>query len=214
MAAPDPLPDPHWVRVALLVRPRGLKGELVAEILTDFPERFAERRRLFLRAAGKSDPRPLSLEAHRFHQGRVLLKFHGIDSVEAAEPLRGHEVVIPRAERAQLEPDAVYIGDLAGCALYDRSTGGVVGEIVDVDRASSSTPLIVVQPEHGAELLIPFAKAYLPHIDLAGRRMEMTLPEGLLTLNDPLPVPEGDAATQGEKPSVKVAPAGPRRKRR
>lgn len=188
ITAPESPQD--WVTLARLVRPRGLKGEVFADLLTDFPERFAERRRLFLRASAQSAPRESTLETYWLHKGRLVLKFAGVDSIEAAEPLRGHEVVIPRSERAPLEEDAVYIGDLAGCVFYDHTSGTVVGEILDVDRESSNTPLIVVQPAEGGELLIPFAKAYLPRIDLEARRMEMTLPEGLLGLNAPLSAEE------------------------
>ena len=189
--APETEASPQaWVTVARVVRPQGRKGELLADLLTDFPERFAERRRLFLRPSATSAPREVLLEQHWLHKGRLVLKFQGIDSIEAAELLRDHDVVIPRAERAPLDEDAVYIGDLAGCDLYDRATAAMVGEIVGVDRESSSMPLIVVRSGTrsgtAGELLIPFAKAYLPHIDLEARRMEMTLPEGILALNDPI----------------------------
>ena len=187
--------DSKWVTLARLVKPQGRKGELLAEILTDFPERFSERRRLFLLAAaiaGKAStpPREVTLEEHWLHKDRLVLKFAGIDSINDAEPLRGSEVVIPYAERAPLDEDAVYIADLVGCVLYDRASGTTVGEILDVDRESSNMELLVVQPagseRRGAEILVPFAKAYLPAIDLTARRMEMTLPDGLLTLDKPL----------------------------
>lgn len=185
--------DREWVTLARVVRPRGLKGELLAELLTDFPERFADRRRLFLRSAApgptphKIDPvhREVTLERYWLLKDRLVLKFLGVDSIADAELLRGCEVVIPRAERAPLDEDSVYIGDLSGCRLHDRASGTLVGEILDVDRESSNLPLIVVRRGRG-ELLIPFAKAYLPHIDLEARRMDMTLPEGLLDLNAPL----------------------------
>ncbi len=197
---------PQWVTVARVVRPQGRNGEVLAELLTDFPERFAERRRLFVRARPTEPPREVTLESHRLHKDRIVLKFAGVDSINDAELLRGHDVVIPRSERAPLDEDEVYIGDLAGCVLYDRATAAEVGEILDVDRESSNTPLIVVRGA-GGELLIPFAKAYSPRIDLGARRMEMTLPEGLLALNEPLTAEERQAAAQAE-------PAEPKRKKR
>ncbi len=216
--------------LARIVRPQGRKGELLAELLTDFPERFEERRRLFLLSAekGRSIAREVWLEEHWLHKDRLVLKLKGIDSIEAAEALRDQDVVIPLAERAPLEDDAVYIGDLAGCALYDRVTGRVVGEIVDVDRESSSLALIVVRPlqlatdsgtKAGAktktpdELLIPFAKAYLPQIDLATRRMEMSLPEGLLALNEPLTAEESRLAAEAQADLGQTAAVAPRRRR-
>ncbi len=211
----SPAVEEAWVRLAQVVRPQGRKGELLAELLTDFPERFAERRRLFVRSHEKAAAREVTLEEHWLHKGRLVLKLKGVDSIEDAEPLRGYEVVIPRAERAPLDEDSVYIADLAGCVLYDRASDRVVGEIVDVDRESSNTPLIVVRAA-GGELLVPFAKAYLPRIDLDGRRMEMTLPEGLLALNDPLTSEERAAlaAAQAEDGALGAGHGGARKKRR
>jgi 16S rRNA processing protein RimM len=172
-----------WVLVARVVRPQGRHGEVLADLLTDFPERFAERKRLFLTAPNWA-PRPIELEKQWLHQGRIVLKFAGIDSINDAETLRGLEVSIPKSERAPLEDGAVYISDLVGCVLVDSRTGAEVGRITDVDREASATPLLVVESSSG-EVLVPFAKAFQPKIDLDARRIEMQLPEGLLDLNAP-----------------------------
>jgi 16S rRNA processing protein RimM len=174
----------EWVIVAKIVRPQGRHGEALADLLTDFPERFAERKRLFLLLA-KDPPRPVDLENHWLHQGRVVLKFAGIDSIDDVETLRGLEVAIPKADRAPLEDGAVYIGDLIGCALIDSRAGTEVGKIVDVDRESTSTELLVVKCPSKEEVLVPFVKAFQPKIDLAAKRVEMRLPEGLLEVNSP-----------------------------
>ncbi len=176
--------DDNWVLVATIVRPQGRRGEVLADLLTDFPERFSERKRLFL-LAEKSQPREIALEGHWLHQDRVVLKFAGIDSINDAETLRGLEVAIPRAERAPLEEDAVYIADLIGCRLIDTRSGAEIGEIAGVDREATSTPLLVVETQTSGQVLVPFAKAYRPAIDLAAKRISMELPEGLLDLNTP-----------------------------
>jgi 16S rRNA processing protein RimM len=186
-----------WVLVARLVRPQGRTGELLAEILTDFPERFTERRSLvLLHPEGKTPPRPVTLDDYWLHKGRVVLKFSGIDSITDAEALRGLDVAIPREQRAPLEDDAVYIDDLIGCHIIDVSGPDAhdIGPIVNVDRDITSTPLLVVHaptehdPTEKDELLIPFAKAWLRHVDIENKRIEMLLPEGLLTINAPLSV--------------------------
>ena len=177
-----------WVLIAHLVRPQGRDGELIADILTDFPERFAERRHLFLLSPDGKSSRPIELQEHWQHKGRVVLKFAGIDSISDAETLRGYDVVVPRDQRAPLEDDSVYIDDLIGCHIIDigPASAGDIGPIVNVDRETTSTPLLIVHAAgNKEELLIPFAKAYLRRIDLAGKRIEMTLPEGLLTINSP-----------------------------
>jgi 16S rRNA processing protein RimM len=193
--------ESELVLVARIVRPQGRRGEVLAEILTDFPERFGERRRLWLVSdeAGVS-ARAVELESHWLHKGRVVLKFAGVDSIEAAEPLRGLGVAIGAAERAPLDPEAVYIADLIGCRLLDEGAGGVtdVGEITGVERQAVAADLLVVQTGEGEELLVPFAKAYLRRVDLATKQVAMALPEGLTGINAPMTAAEraelGDSA--------------------
>ena len=192
-AAGSAAPSMAWILVASLVRPHGRRGELVADILTDFPERFHERTRLFLispRPAGTL-PREVALENFWFQRNRIVLKFQGIDSINDAEVLRGFGVAIPAAERAPLEPGSVYVSDLIGCLVVDLNRGrAAIGEILDVDRNSSSTELLVVRRAGrrgaDAEALIPFVKQFLVQIDLEQRVVEMRLPEGLLEINAPM----------------------------
>ena len=180
-----------WVLVARLIRPHGRRGELVAEILTDFPERFHERTRLFLIPPERvgSRPREVQLENFWFLRSRIVMKFQGVDSINDAEALRGFEVAIPAEERAPLEAGSVYVSELIGCRVVDLNRGGTeVGEVADVDRESSSTELLVVRRRDrpGEELLIPFVTEYLVRVDAASRKVEMRLPEGLLEINAPM----------------------------
>ncbi len=197
----------QWVWLALIRRTQGRKGEVFADILTDFPEKFSERRRLWLLSQGASSvrlgepspPREAELVAHWLHKGGVVLHFAGVDSISAAEELTGLVVAIPAAERAALEEDEVYVGDLIGCMLVDVAGAEpvVVGEIEDVDRTAGPVALLVVhgvkagrqvgesasRQADASEILIPFAKSYLRGVDLDGKRVEMALPEGLADLN-------------------------------
>jgi 16S rRNA processing protein RimM len=175
-----------WVILARLRRPQGRKGEVSAEILTDFPERFEERRQLVLLAAN-GQGRSVELESHWLHKGGVVLKFAGVDSIDEAAKLRGLEVAIPRQERTKLDADSAYISDLIDCTLYNIVQGEPrsVGKIIDVDQESTEVPLLVIK-QGKEELLIPFAKAYLRKLALADHRIEMELPEGLLQINEPI----------------------------
>ena len=187
-----------WVWLAQIRRPQGRKGEVFAEILTDFPEKFAERKQLWLLPAhapakavaatgartAAQTPRQVELQNHWLHKGGLVLHFAQVDSISAAELLAGMIVAIPRAERAALSSDEVYVGDLIGCALVD--VGGAeaiaVGTIEDVDRSGRAAPLLVVRGAKG-EVLVPFAKSFLRKIDLEAKRVEMALPEGLVDLS-------------------------------
>lgn len=201
---PHETPDP-WVWLARIRRAQGRKGEVFAEILTDFPEKFAERRQLWLlsesasaaprhppqesrpgtRPAELPSPREIELKNHWLHKGGIVLHFAGVDSITDAEQLAGLIVVVPSSERAALAEDEVYISDLIGCTLVDVAHPDaplVVGQIEDVERAVGAAPMLIVQGASG-EVLVPFAKIYLRKIDLDARRLEMALPEGLTDLN-------------------------------
>ena len=172
--------DQDWVVVARIIRPQGRKGEVLASILTDFPEKFAERRQLFLL---ETPPREVQLEHHWLHKDRIVFKFAGVDSISQAEALRGLALAIPRSERAGIEEDSVYISDLIGCELIDQRSAQPIGTIADVDRESSAIALLVVSSGQSAEILVPFVKAWLRRVDLPAKRIVMELPDGLLDLN-------------------------------
>ncbi len=188
----------RWITLAQLLRPQGRKGEILAELLTDFPERFDDRTRVYLAPAGFHGPVAAAREAEVAgywlpvgkNAGRIVLAFAGIDSINAAEALGRLDVLIPEEERLELEEDADYIDELIGCVVYDGASA--VGEVSGVDfpttpdgtrRLEDAAPLLTVTTPEGDEVLIPYVKAYLVSTDTAGKRIEMNLPAGLLDLN-------------------------------
>jgi 16S rRNA processing protein RimM len=176
-----------WVLLAHIVRPQGRRGEVLADIFTDFPEHFAKRKQLFLRPPAKSKDdamRAVDVVTHWLHKGRVVLKFAQVDSMTEAENLRGFDLVIPREARMPLTGDAVYVSDLLGMRVIDVSRGGSTnaGEITDVEPEGAGPAMLVIRTQAGEELLIPFVRAYLRRMDIEGGRVEMDLPEGLLTV--------------------------------
>lgn len=192
----------EWVVLAHILRPQGRKGELLSELHTDFPERFETHSRVYLAPVdfwgGKQSARETDVTSFWLptgkNQGRIVLKFAGIDSISEAEMLVGQDVIIPQEERIALDKDANYISDLVGCSVVD---GGVaVGVVADVQfptsadgsrRLSESAPLLVVLSPDGDEYLIPFVKDFLIWIDAAEKTLEMALPAGLLDINRKTP---------------------------
>ena len=187
-----------WTVLAHLLRPQGRKGELLAELFTDFPERFEERNQVFLAKPGFSGTASAAQSATvanhwlplgRNH-GRVVLAFAGIDSIEKAEVLVGLDVLIPLEERIELEDDADYISDLIGCTVFDSGTP--LGIVTGVDfptttdgtrRLEDAAPLLSVETPAGEEILIPYVQSFLVSRDIAAKRIEMILPAGLADLN-------------------------------
>jgi 16S rRNA processing protein RimM len=191
---------PAWVVLAHLLRPQGRKGEVLAELFTDFPERFEGQRRVFLAAPDfeGEEAEARSAEVVAFwlpvgkNEGRVVLQFAGIDTISDAESIAGQDVLVPREERLALEDESVYISELIGCTVYDGSLPvGVVEEVQFATTADSgrrlddAAPLLAVRSPEGDEILIPFAKAFLVAVDTEAKRIDMTLPEGLIEVNRP-----------------------------
>ena len=187
-------PTESWVTLAHLLRPQGRRGEILADLLTDFPEHFSDRQGLFLRRSDGTAT-PALIEAHWLpvgrNVGRVVLKLEGSDSIDTAELLSGSDLVVASTDRIPLDEagDEQYISDLLGCTLIDGES--TVGVIQDVQfpansmgaRLTEAAPLLVVLSPAGEELLIPFARSWIENIDIAQKRIAMRLPEGLLEIN-------------------------------
>jgi 16S rRNA processing protein RimM len=175
---PDASSEEELVAVARAVRVRGLRGELVAELLTDFPERFEKLERLIAVAPG-GERKVLALEEHWFQSGRIVLKFAGYDSPEAASALVGSELAVPEGERVELPEDEFYDWELAGCVV-ETVSGERIGRVREVMR-TGAVDMLVVEGEHtGREHLIPLAEAICVEIDVESKLIRVDVPEGLL----------------------------------
>jgi 16S rRNA processing protein RimM len=164
--------------IARAVRARGLKGEIVAELLTDFPERFEDVADLVL-VSPSGERTTGRLESFWFQNDRVILKLAGYDDVEKAKELVGVEFAVPESERVPLPSDHYYDWELEGCTVKvgDQSIGNVKSVI-----KTGGTEILVVADENGMERLIPLAESIVVEIDAAGKTIVVDPPEGLLDL--------------------------------
>ncbi len=189
---------PSWIVLAHLLRPQGRKGEVLAELFTDFPERFEDHGHVFLAKPGfdgaESDARAAEVVSFWLpvgrNQGRIVLQFAGVETISDAETLAGLDVIVPREERLPLDDESLYISELVGCTVYDGLRR--VGVVEDVQfamtadgarRLDEAAPLLVVASAEGDEILIPYAKTFLVAVDTNAKRIEMKLPEGLIEIN-------------------------------
>lgn len=194
----------RWVALARILGPRGNKGEVAAELLTDFPERLSRVRRVFLAAAnGGGEPQAhevTSFWINQNHKGHGVFHFAGVDSIASAEKLRGMPVLLPIEERVTLPSGMYFVSDLIDCAVFEHRepepvlasspcsleiAPSVIGKVIDVEfvgEEQAGTPLLHVDTLQG-ELLIPLAEDICFRIDTVARRIEVRLPEGLRDLN-------------------------------
>ena len=206
-----------------MLGPQGRRGEVLAELHTDFPERFEERRQLSGLATDGSR-RDLQLEEHWFHKGGVVLKFAGVESISDAERLYGLELQVPREQRAELEAGAAYVSEIVGCEVWVKNADEpqLLGTVTEVQFGAGEAPLLVVRfppltPKMGSgesgepEVLVPYAEEFVKSADFEHRRIEMELPEGLLELEAPL---NAEEKQRQKLEADETRAAGVRRKRR
>ena len=177
--APDASAE-ELVAVARAVKTRGLRGEIVAELLTDFPERFEGLENL-IAVAPNGERMSLELEEQWLHGERIVLKFVGYDSIEEAAALVGYEFAVPEAERIELPEDEFYDWELANCRV-ETIEGEKLGVVREVMRTGGVEVLVVENAEAKREHLIPLAETICVEIDIENKLIRVDPPEGLLEM--------------------------------
>lgn len=163
------------VEIAKIAKPRGLKGEVVADILTDFADRFDGLENVTALMPNETR-RELKIEDHWFQSGRIVLKFEGVDSIESAEELRNAELCVNESEVVDLETDEFYDWQLIDCEV--KTVDGIsIGKVREVMRTGASEILVV---EGDKEYLIPFAGSICTEVDIENKVIVIDPPEGLL----------------------------------
>lgn len=168
----------QWVALAKLRRARGIRGELLAENLGSDLDRFQPGLQVMLLPSLEAESgQAAEVERSWEHQGLVVLQFIGFVSRTEAEKIQGWFVCVPEEDRPALDDGQVYLSDLVGCevlAAGNRSVGTVTGW-----QDSGGQILLEV----GADLLIPYVDAICREVNVAERRIQVELPEGLEELN-------------------------------
>jgi len=166
--------------VGRIGRAHGIRGDVAVDVRTDDPAaRFVDG------AVMVTDPAaagPLTIASSRRHSDRLLVRFRGIADRDAAEALRGTLLFVDSQDIAPLDdPDEFHDHELIGLAAV--TTGGeAVGTVDDVLHHAQDV-LVLATPE-GGEVLVPFVAALVPEVDVAGGRIVLDPPPGLLDLAD------------------------------
>lgn len=169
------------VTVGRIVRPHGNRGQVVVVAETDFAEeRFSPGAVLYL--GGPAGARTIAVTSVRMQDGRPIVGFEGVTSIDDAEALRGRELRIPAEALQALPAGAYYVHDLVGCRV-ETTKGAAVGTVKDVHRDTGTQVLAVAGP--AGEVLVPFVDRICVRVDLDARVVVIEPPDGLLELNAP-----------------------------
>jgi 16S rRNA processing protein RimM len=171
--------DRERVVVAEILRPRGNRGEVLAKSQSDVPGRLENLRGAVARMADGSDV-PIEITEAWVHKGDWVLKFAGVDSIDAAERFRHADLWVSLPDRGTLPEGEFFQSDLIGCAIVDAATDKRLGTVAGWQQYGGP-PLMEVSVE-GREVLIPFVSSICRHVDLAARTITVEIPEGLLNL--------------------------------
>ncbi len=165
---------PPFLAVAHIVAPFGIKGEVRAELLTDFPDRFRNLEHLFM----GNPPAPVNLERVRHSRDQLLIKIEGYDDRDAAETLRGQELWVPTSEAMPLGEDEYYVYQIEGLAVW-TTQGQHLGKVTEI-LFTGGNDVYVVEDEQGHEILIPAIADVVKEVDLDTGRLVIELLEGLI----------------------------------
>ena len=164
------------VAIAKIAKPRGLRGEVVAEVLTDFPGRFDGLEDITA-VLPNGEQRELKIGNAWFQKERIVLKFESVDSVEEAEALRDAEVCVAEAETVELEEGEYFDWQIEECEVVtlENESVGTVRELM----RTGGTEILVIDG-NGKDLLVPFAESICVEVDVERKRIVIDPPEGLL----------------------------------
>jgi len=162
---------PEFLIVGYILAPWGIRGEVKVEVVTDFPERFAPQKIVYL------NTRPLEIESCRPHKQHLVVKLATIDSVEDAEKLRGQDLTIPRSELYPLPEGQYYTFQIIGLKVV-TTEGKLLGRITEI-MTTGSNDVYIVEGKRG-EILIPAIEDVVKSIDLEKGKMVIEAIEGLL----------------------------------
>jgi 16S rRNA processing protein RimM len=164
--------------VGIVRRPHGVTGEVSVEPLTDFPERFAPGARF--QWHGESTGRELEVVSARPHGSRILVRFDGVEDVDAARALAGGDLVVPEEDAVPPPDDFYYHHEVEGWRCED-SSGRLLGRVVGLERTAGGA-LLLVDTGRSEPVPVPFVSPIVVSVDRATRRVVLDPPDGLMEL--------------------------------
>ena len=164
--------------IGKILKPHGVKGEIRLFLTTDDPSRFSGLRSVGVKFDDNRENLCLDIERVRPARQFILIKFKGIDTINAAEGIRGGAITITDDQALPLQADEYYVRDLYDMRVITEA-GEPLGIIADV-LETGANDVYVVRRANGGDILIPAVKEYIISVDTEARIMRVLLAEGML----------------------------------
>ena len=165
---------PVFLVIGKLRRPFGVHGELVMEVITDFPERIRKGVDVFL----GEDHIPVQIQSQRKHTEGLIISFKGYSTPESTAVLRNMWVYVRADDRPKLPEGNYYQHQLLGLQVYTLE-GQLLGELIEI-LETGANDVYLVRPENGSEILIPANPEFVKNIDLEKNRIDIALIPGIV----------------------------------
>lgn len=166
----------EYLQIGEIVNTHGIKGEVKIIPLTDSQERFDELDWIYIDRNGSLDK--FEIESIKHIRNSVILKLKDVDTVEAAEAMKGLFLVVDRKNAVKLPSHSYFVCDILGCEVQDM-TGTSYGKLTEVLHTGSND-VYVVKNEDGRELLLPALKSVIREVSVEAGVIKVVIPEGLL----------------------------------
>ena len=169
------------ILIGRVARAHGNRGQVIVNVESDFAEERFQAGRV-VRVGAIDSAMPRRIESVRFHQGRPIIAFEGVATMNDAEALAGADVWMESAELGPLPPETFYRHDLIGCEVRLAGSGEVVGQVTGVDGPLDRSHLVVKGTR--GDVLVPLVASICVKVDPAARVIVIDPPDGLLDLNE------------------------------
>ena len=161
----------EFLTIGQILAPWGVKGKLKVKVITDFPQRFAPSSKIYI------NRQPMTIDSAEWHKGKAIIKLNQIDTIEAAQRLRGQPIEIHHSQAYPLPEGQYYHFQLIGLEVW-TTQGELLGNITEILTAESNDNYVVSGDK--GEILIPAIEDVVKSIDLDSRRITIEPIEGLL----------------------------------
>lgn len=166
--------EPVFLVVGKLRKPHGLRGEVLMEVLTDFPERLVPGKTVYL----GDEYTPLTIENIRNHGKQMLVKFEILDYREDVEEMRNQFIHVQTKDSPPLPDGEYYHHQLIGLNVIDEN-GNLVGYIHSI-LETGANDVYIIRPSQGPDILLPAIRSVILEIDLNRKMIHVQIPPGLI----------------------------------
>lgn len=168
-----------FFQIGIITSAHGVHGEVKVYPTTDDAKRFKRLKEVIVRPNPESEGGSvMEIEGVKFFKNMVILKFRGIDSMEAAQTYRKHSLMVPRAQAVRLSRDEYFIADLKGLVVQNED-GTEIGTLTDV-LETGANDVYVIKLHSGEELLLPAIKQCVLEVNVERGFIRIHILEGLL----------------------------------